>query len=261
MTCKAVRTCLLGLRQPDRPPPDAAAHLAACGACREWHRRLVQLERHVPLLPVPASSAKARVVARILSDAPAPRAKPASPPPAWQERERRLKRLAISAALTAALVLIAVGLWAWNVAHDTSPGPAPRPAAAEDPLLASLMQRHLKLAAPSTPRQRVEVLTDLADDLHSEARALFETTSDTRDLAQLATMYQKVVHDGIVKQAKALPAAERPAALERASAALKRMGEQADALADAKPARAVPLRQIAAAARDGNRQLRDLMPG
>lgn len=57
MNCKVLQKQLLGLETPDRPPPEAAAHLACCPDCREWHGRLVHMERAVACLPLPSADA------------------------------------------------------------------------------------------------------------------------------------------------------------------------------------------------------------
>ena len=56
MKCQAAQRRLLEAEDPALPPEKVRHHLAACPACRQWQRRLVQVERHVPLLPVPAGS-------------------------------------------------------------------------------------------------------------------------------------------------------------------------------------------------------------
>ncbi|HXG09512.1 MAG TPA: hypothetical protein VNK04_06955 [Gemmataceae bacterium] len=266
MKCKTVQTCLLGLERPDRPPPDAAAHLARCAVCQEWQQRLLQLEQAVPLLPVPPSAGKSRLLARIRAAPPAwpvvsPPRGPAAPEPPWVRHERRLRRLALASALTAALVLIAVGLWVWRYAVET-PG-APRPAPAEDALLASLMRRNVKLATATTPRQRLETLAELANDLQGETRALAPVASaDPADLDELALLYRRVVREGILVQAQALPAADRPAVLGSIARGLERVGSEAEELAGRVPANSArPLRDIAAAAREGGDRLRILMRG
>jgi hypothetical protein len=158
MNCKTLHACLLGLEHPDQPPPEAAHHLAQCVACRDWMQQLLHMERCVPLLPVPPSSGKVRFLAQaarlrkpVASPQPAIR-NPHLEEPRWVQHERRLKRLALTSALTAALVLIAVGLLLWRFA-DTNPTIV-KPAPAEDPLLASLMQRNMNLASARTPQQR-----------------------------------------------------------------------------------------------------------
>lgn len=263
MNCKAVRTTVLGLEQLDQPPPDAAGHLADCGACRDWLRRLTQMERCVSQLPVPASAAKSAVIARILSE---PRPRPAAPEPLWVQRERRLKRLAVAAAMSAALVLIAVGMLVWQHANRTQTNVVerPKPPPAEETLLAGLMKNNLNLASAKTSRQRVEALADVAENLQSELRSLIDV-ANPEDLTALARLYERVMRQGIVPQAKTIPAAERALLLGPLADRLAQVQDEADQLAaqlaNHRPAVARPLRDLAAAARDGDRQLRILLRG
>jgi hypothetical protein len=276
MKCKAIRTCLLGLEQPDQPLSELTAHLAECLPCRDWLQQLLVIERGAAHLPVPPAEGKTRLLARILAEptvrvpAPKPAPPPAAPLPAprspllhpepvWLRHERRVKRLALVSALAAALVLVAVGLWAWRHTPNTPKGP-PQPVA-EDPLLKQLMKRNVRLASAATPRQRVEALAEIANDLQGETQSLSQVASD-RDLAALAQLYGKVVREGIVPRAQTLPAAERAAVLGPIVDQLERAWKDADALADQAPASAVrPLREIAAAARHGDVQLRGLLRG
>lgn len=278
MKCQAIQTCLLSLEQPEQPTPELAAHLGECLACRDWFQQLLLIERHVALLPVPPSSGKARLFEALRTveretvrkpdfgvpnDAPVALPHPAlrkphANEPVWARHERRLKRLAVTSALAAALILVAVGLWIARFSH--TPVEVVRPPA-EDPLLASLLQRNLRLAAANSPRQRLEALADLADDLNSESQTLMQAASPT-DLATLAQLYRKVVQEGIVAQAKALPPAERATALGPIADRLTRVWNDADELADRLPAgTSRSLRVIAAAARDGDKQLRGLLRG
>lgn len=262
MKCKAARTSLLGQEQLDQPPPKVAGHLAECVACRDWLQQLVQMERHVPILPVPKSSAKAQLVNKILTS-PAPVTTPASRPvpeePGWVRHERRLKRLALASALTAALVVVAVGLWIWSHSQQGVPVVNHKSKPVEDPFLAHLMQRNLSLAAAKTPRQRVETLADLADDLHSEAMSV-AAVAEAGDLTALATLYQRVIREGILPQAKAVPLAERAAILQRIADRLGEVAQSMDHVADQAFGSSVrALRDIASAAREGDKQLRILM--
>jgi hypothetical protein len=62
MKCSEIHTWLLGCERPDRLPADLADHVAGCGTCRAWQRRLLRLERNVRRMPVPVSGAKAKFV-------------------------------------------------------------------------------------------------------------------------------------------------------------------------------------------------------
>ena len=65
MNCKEILRVLLAAEHPDRPSADVRKHLSRCPSCRTWHRRLVRLERHIPQIPVPATDARERLLARL----------------------------------------------------------------------------------------------------------------------------------------------------------------------------------------------------
>jgi hypothetical protein len=68
MNCTIVQRRLLSIANPERVPVNLRTHLAYCGACREWHNQLILVERHVPLLPVPRSNGKTKLMRRVLQD-------------------------------------------------------------------------------------------------------------------------------------------------------------------------------------------------
>lgn len=68
MNCDLVQRRLLSLSDPESLPDNLRAHLAYCEACSDWHDHLLVLERHVPLLPIPRSNGKARLMRRLLHD-------------------------------------------------------------------------------------------------------------------------------------------------------------------------------------------------
>src|SRR3954466_6807900 len=75
MNCKVARRKLLSLVRPDQASDEVRAHLSWCSDCREWHRRLVRMERHIQRIPVPRShkSTKQAFLQSFLADAaPAP---------------------------------------------------------------------------------------------------------------------------------------------------------------------------------------------
>jgi hypothetical protein len=245
MKCSTFRNRLLAWDHPDRPPADARAHLDACAACRDWQRRLVRLERQLPRLPVPPSAAKGRVIRQILTAPLAPQRSPSAP----SARDRGLQKLSLAFALAAALALFTVGWWAWQF-EGQGPAPARRPAG--DPLLASLLQRDLRLAVAGSARQRVETLADLADDLHGEALPLAHAAA-FEELAGLAQLYAQVVRGGILAQARRLAPDEWQPVLGPIVGRLARAGGDAEGLARDLPAEsAAPLRAMAAAAREGD---------
>jgi hypothetical protein len=158
----------------------------------------------------------------------------------------------------AAAVLLAILGW-WGVASwPESPVPAqPRPA--YDPLLASVMQRDLQLARANSPRERIEILADLADDLRSATRILAQASAGEK-LTALAQLYKQVILDGIIQQAEALPAAERRQVLDPIAKRLSRADREVKRLVERVPAEYTPvLDMIAAAAHEGNRRLHALL--
>jgi hypothetical protein len=282
MNCEALHSRLLGSEKPDRPTADLAAHLKTCAACRKWQRRLVHLERNVALLPVaPAPRGKLEFVrqfvaaeleslpaeseissgstngatiihswkfeklaAALRSSLQVPRATlNAFPAPA---------RRRIAAVLAASLLLLAFGLWINSPTSPFSPKPP-------DPLLATVMERDLRLAAAKSPSERVETLADLADDLQGSTRTLINV-GQPDDLKALADLYEQVVRDGIVAQAKSLAPEERVRLLEGIAKRLVEAGDEAEKLAKVLPeSSAASLNIIIRAARDGDRSLQLLI--
>jgi hypothetical protein len=248
MNCDLVQRRLLKAESPTRLPDSLQAHLADCPTCREWQRQLVQLEGYVNQLPVPASPAKAELL-RLLSS-------PAAATTAWPARRTWSWRL--PAGLAAAVLLLAVGGWLLYLLRPAPPAPEV-PHEVQRPLLDNLLERDLRLANATTQRERVEALADLADDLQGETRAL-ALDADVSDLESLSLLYGQVVRDGIVPRAQALPAAERRAVLTPIAERLGKARHQAEHLAlDVPPDSAKPLKAIAAAAGDADRDLRALL--
>jgi hypothetical protein len=253
MNCTILQRRLTALENPCRPPAELQAHLAQCAACRDWLRRLVELERRVPLLPVPASTAKDEFLARIRSGEAVPRreARPAPRPVAGrvdpQRRDRVIRKVALATALAAGLLMYFGIFAALRMQQQTgSGGPA-----APDPLLANLLNRDLRLArAPGKP-ERFRELADLAEDLRGQAEPLAREQA-VDDLKALAKWYRDVVHDGVEKLGPAASVKDR----DEVAARLDRAGNTAEQLAgqvsvDCAP----PLWDIAIAARNGSHSL------
>jgi hypothetical protein len=161
--------------------------------------------------------------------------------------------LGLAAALLLA-VLSWLGLQRWLA---TEP-PSSKPVA--DALLASLVQRDLRLARAGTARERMEILAAVAEDLHGETHALAHAGSQ-EELTALANLYEEVVRQGILKQAAALPDADRRRDLAAISLRMAQTASRVEELAQALPERlAKPLHAIAATARAAQHQLRALSP-
>lgn len=264
MNCHTAQRRLLSSERPDEPSAEVEAHLAACAACRSWQQRLAEVERLLPLLPVPASAARGELVQRVLSGPLPPPAEPAPGPPVLPllsrpalptapPKERGLRKLALAFALAAALGAFAVGWWAWP--HE-APGLLP----ALDPVALCREERARLLREAGAPREQVQLLARMVRELHDEVR---EHADDPDRLALAARVYAEVVGQDLLDHARALPAAERAEALTEVAASLRLAESDMERLAAAAPSEGqrVPLRELAASARDGDRRLRALMRG
>jgi hypothetical protein len=168
-----------------------------------------------------------------------------------------LQKLALATAMAAGLLLFAL---VWGAMQWQPPkNPTPRPEA--DPLLASLMKRDLRLAQARNPKERVEALAALAADLHAESLAVADAAS-ADDLNGLARMYDKVVRNGLVPQARDLRPEERARVLEPIVKQLERAGYEAGNVArDMDGPSRDAFATIAAAAEDAKGQLLVLSGG
>jgi hypothetical protein len=266
MSCEIVQRRLLSMTNPERLPANLRAHLARCAACREWHEQLVLLERHIPFVPIPNSNGKAKLMRRLLREQPsappgvsaAPLARADSPTLSSAHAATLLRSRPLILGVAAAVMLIALGwlgLQGWLQATGARPSTP-----AVDVLLASLVQRDLRLARAGTPGERLVILADVAEDLQGETNALVYAAS-LGELTALASLYDEVVRQGILKQAEAVPSDQRGRTLEPIALRMAQTASQVEQLIQQLPAEMVPpLHAIAAAARAAQRQLRALLP-
>lgn len=258
MNCATTQRQLLAAERPDRPDADLRAHLAACPACRALQRRLLQIERQLPNLPVPPSTARPAFVRHFLdevSDSP-------TPPPVrlplplsaagTRAKDRALKKLALAFALAAALLVFAIGWWAWP--HH---GPALPEVDHTAPHRLALEQQ---LKHARNPGDRVRAVAEVMEAVQREA---LDPASDAPKLAQLAHYYARVVREDLRAHARALPAEERALVLIAIAERLSKTESDAERQAAEPRAarRAASLHEIAHAAREGDRWLRDLARG
>jgi hypothetical protein len=271
MNCNLVQRRLLSIEDPAEAPADVRAHLASCQPCRDWQGQLVQLEQHVPLLPVPRSRGKRRFLARLLRRTPkrhipetetvsseATGQTIAAEHPLPQGQAYQLTRQRLLAGVAAA-ALIAVGFWIL-VSGKKPPAPAPVKKPAADPLLSGLVQLDSQLARAGTPRERVEYLSDMANILFDETRALAQEAAG-EELAAIAGLYEQVVREGIIKQARAVQTADRRKILNPIAERLRRAARTADGLRGKVPPQySKPLASMAQSAWEGYRGLTELVP-
>jgi len=261
MICPKIQQVLLMSDRPDQPAADVRAHLADCAACRGLQRRLFDVEQQIPLLPVPASTRRDGFLQQIRQGNVLPEPT-VSPSELWlgshrPTKERGLLKLAMSLALAASLLLFALGWWVWPHSTNNHVRPA-------DPLVVRQQDRDHRLAKAQTPRERVQVLADLAKGLHDEARQL-AGKSNPEELRVVAQFYREVVlsgHDNLLKQARQLSPKERTM-LEGVAEDLGNAESDLLGLAEreVEEGAAAPLREIAVAARESHDQLRQLLQG
>ena len=124
MNCDAARRRLLAEERPDRPPDDVRRHLAACPACRALSRRLALVERQIPHLPVPPSSAKSAFLRRFVRTG-GPVVQHVPLPWPTPVKERGLQKLSLAVAIAAVLAVFTLAWWSWP--HVSAPAARPIP--------------------------------------------------------------------------------------------------------------------------------------
>jgi hypothetical protein len=269
MNCKAVRYYLLGSEKPARPTGAAAAHLADCPACREWQRQLIRMEGLVPFLPVPPSTGQAELLHEVLEGPAFEVIKRRSPilhlhEAGWQRKERGRSKVAVAFALAAGLLFFAFGWWAWQQSVKDPVAVGPKPSEVET--LAVRLKAYdaswgEDIEKASTPRERVLALAKAADGLHGLVEKQTQNGTAT-GLAKLAKLYEDLVRLELLPRAGELSAEDRPQVLPGIADQLRNVESLANRLANTAPVDSKEsLKQIAAAAHEGESQLRRLLRG
>jgi hypothetical protein len=241
MNCRQCRKRLLASQRPASPPSKVQAHLAACQACRKFQRQLAKVEANVVRLPVPPSRAKAAFLATLRQpDAVSESYEAVAisyPPSTVGGRALAIRWGAVAAA---AVVLIAVGIWAGSRLANRQAGtddmaqtqvepPAPKGTLPGDPfakkdalqptvilkgdtLVAGLMACDLKLAEAESGQERVRALTDMAGLLQLDTRGL-RNLPPGADWTSLVGRYRKAIQEGSAAETSKLPIARRDLAL------------------------------------------------
>jgi hypothetical protein len=281
MTCETTRHRLLHCERPDRPPADVQPHLAECAACRAWQRRLTRVEQQLGEAPVPSSAPPADLMRQILQGPPplparssdqnslsgggapwwvahpnadrglAPIVDRTRPDAARRLGDRGRQKVALAFALTLGLAVFSL---CWGLCSHNPADKIATQVAQED--RATRFEMRYLLAR--TPKERVHLLADYADELQRTARGLADNP-DTGDLRAVAALYSRIVRDRLPDDARALAREDRDvvktivARLEAIESPLEQLSGQAAVAARA------PLGDMAQATRYGRARLLELL--
>ena len=265
MTCDVVRTRLLALPAPARPTDDLLSHLAACAACRAVQAEAARLDAVIAALPVPSSEArKGTFLDSLAADGPVIRSIPVLPSTlagsgAFRPVGSWLKRLDLRwvGGVAAAVALTVGGVWVANRPKPVQQETAAKP---RQELLKKYTDHHNALAKARTAPDRLTTYARWSDDIQAEACSMSNAAGQV-EMNSLATQYERMVADGVEKQAKQvadqpMTVDERQKVLRGAIAKLTAAETEArrlepDARADARTA----LKRIADAATAGRKTL------
>lgn len=264
MNCQSIQNKILALPDPRQVPESLRDHLGACSTCQTWWQQAVRLERLLTSLPVPAAPAdkKAALIDELTSAGPVIKSVPSLGRAPTRTRWTAILTTSTAkyVAALAAAILVAIGAWQLIKPTSTNAVVAESP---RHPLLDKVVKRDLALAKANTPAQRLEVLGGLADDLSSETRSLARVGTPD-DLDQLARWFDKVVKEGIEKQARSLPPGmnqtEKTALLNKLTVKLADAKQEADRVSRESPPQSQPaLKKIVDAAQEGQNKLQAIL--
>lgn len=259
MNCTVIQRRLLLAEQPEHPPAEIKSHLAQCPTCRAWYRRLVQMERLIPQLPVPVSTAKELFLERMKDEGRSLRQNALVQPSSFAlhpfKKERGLRKLSVAFAMAASLLVFALAWWSWP--HN--PPVPPDLARIEQ---AKLEQRLSGSLLVDTPKERVLRLAQLAEQVHDEARQLVD---NSERVEQWAIFYSRIVGQHLIEHARQLPPEDQQAVLPDIALRLAKAESEATRFETqckaAAPRSAAAFHHIALASQKGERDLRALMKG
>lgn len=271
MKCDAVQEHLLTATSPDTPPAPVQYHLAVCPTCRQFQHQLLLVEQHVPLITVPPSSARDRLLRRLAKQsAPiVPAGEQTLSPHGWKGavhglRERLFAHPAVVASVAASLAIFFAGWLYVQWQNGTPQGPPVIKRVPADPLAANMLGHVLQLAQAQTTPEKIRILALEANELRTRTQTVVRAADlpDVRTLAtvnDLAEQYCRLVEDGVIKRASDVPAQERREVFRPIVEQLVQAGEETNGLARQKPTLRAALEKMAAAARKGDKQLRGLL--
>lgn len=223
MRCFETQAWLLVTRPSAPAPAPVRRHLKGCLQCRRRRRRLLRLEQQTQLLWQPGadSGAKARLLQQLeATSAAAPASAARAKAPSWRPW------------LTAcAAVLFGFGL-GWLRFGTETPSQAlqhartgPIGAAlakeADEQLLVKFIDHSLRLAQSYDANEQLGVLSGMESDLRAEALRLARLGTAS-DLPLITTLFDRVVHRGLVGRSQHLSGAERAQQIARLTQQLHR---------------------------------------
>ena len=259
MNCTVIQRRLLLAEHPEQPPADIKSHLAQCPACRAWHRRLVQMERLIPQLPVPPSTAKETFLERMKEEGGGMKPNALVHPSSFRlppfKKERGLRKLSVAFAMAASLLVFALAWWSW-------PHNPPVPPDLSRIEQAKLEQRLSGSLLVDTPKERVLRLAKLAEEIHGEARELMDNSDRVE---QWAIFYTRIVGQHLIEHARQLPPADLQTVLPDIALRLAKAESEATRFETqckaAAPRSAAAFHRIALVSQKGERDLRALIKG
>jgi hypothetical protein len=238
MNCEIARNKLLAAADAQAPPSEAAAHIAACPGCQQYVARYEQLALQLQALPAPESMAKDSFLLSLLHDGPVIRNMPSVPVRSSGFARLFRRAVLVPAAGIAAAVALAFGIFQ----HSGTKSVTPEATAPRHELLAKLVKLDADLAKAKTPQQRLPKLAEMAEALCEEAKGIQLAAVKKDELRVLERSFEKVVKDGMVKQANAFapftPPSERNAVLNAAAERLAAAAAEAEAAESAAPPQA-----------------------
>jgi hypothetical protein len=260
MNCASARNRLLSDPDP-AAVPDVAGHLAECAGCQAWQRLLTQVDRAVATAPVPTTTGriKRRLIELFRTGRPAGESRAGVVVPAAMRKKRDRLARTWPAGLVAAALL--VGALSWVILGGKQDGGAVAKLP-PDPFLRQVVAAKVKIDTAETPAERLKAWANLADDLHDQAKELYQI-SPGEDMDSLAGLYEQAVgDDALIGQARLLPDGDRKATLQAYVDKLAGAEEAANALAaKAKTGSDRPLKRIADAAAASRTKLTLLQKG
>jgi hypothetical protein len=269
MNCQAIQNKILNLPDPRVIPHPLLAHVAACEVCRVWAKQVARLESLLEQLPVPpAPGIKKNEMLNDLASGDLGISRPLSVPARESFGGSVLQFIdqnkMVLGGLAAAILVVLGGWWLLTGPdkHGAITAQAPTP---KDSFLERMVRWDTSLGNATAPKDKLVILGDMAEGLSNQTRLLARVANEG-ELSALAGWYEKVVKEGMGKQADRMPVAtmtiaERAKRKEQLNALAAKLAETA-ALAeklkevpqDAKPA----LEKIVKAAREGEEKLRKL---